>query len=172
MLGMLAGRKKLFVTTDTNQRFWKKTILYSILAFIPLFIIKEGLPVWISQEAVRRPLITIFTSWSNLAFMILLVSGFVTAFEKLSGGFLTAFSPIGKMSLSNYMIQSMLGSFIYYGFGLGLYKYTGASYCLLIGIGLATIQWIFSTWWLNNHKYGPLEGIWHKLTWIHSQNEG
>ena len=168
MLGMLAGRKKLFVTTNTSNRFWVKTLLISALVFIPLFVIKEGLPAWISHEAVRRPLITIFTSWSNLAFMSVLVSGFVTGFAKLSGGFLTVFSPIGKMSLSNYMIQSILGSFIYYGFGLGLYKYTGSSYCLLIGIGLATFQWFFSSWWMKNHKYGPLEGIWHKLTWIHS----
>jgi len=165
---MLAGRKKLFVTSDTNKRFWSRTLLFATLVFIPLFFIKEGLHNWISFEAVRRPLITVFTSWSNLAFMSILVSGFVLGFEKLSGGFLNIFIPIGKMSLSNYMIQSMLGSFIYYGFGLGLYKYTGASYCLIIGIGLATFQWFFSSWWLKNHKYGPLEGIWHKLTWIRS----
>ena len=168
MLGMLAGRKKLFVTNNTSNRFWVKTLIISALVFIPLFVIKEGLPTWLTHEVVRRPLITIFTSWSNLAFMSVLVSGFVTGFAKLSGGFLTVFSPIGKMSLSNYMIQSILGSFIYYGFGLGLYKYTGSSYCLLIGIGLATFQWFFSCWWMKNHKYGPLEGIWHKLTWIHS----
>ena len=168
MLGMLAGRKKLFVTSVSNTRFWGKTLLFATLAFIPLFIVKEGLHNWISFEAVRRPLITVFTSWSNLAFMSMLVSGFVLGFEKLSGGFLNIFTPIGKMSLSNYMIQSMLGSFIYYGFGLGLYKYTGASYCLFIGIGLATFQWFFSSWWLKHHKYGPLEGIWHKLTWIRS----
>jgi len=168
MLGMLAGRKKLFVTSDTNKRFWRRTLLFATLVFIPLFFIKEGLHNWISFEAVRRPLITVFTSWSNLAFMSMLVSGFVLGFEKLAGGFLNIFIPIGKMSLSNYMIQSMLGSFIYYGFGLGLYKYTGASYCLIIGIGLATFQWFFSSWWLKNHKYGPLEGIWHKLTWIRS----
>jgi len=168
MLGMLAGRKKLFVTSDTNKRFWSRTLFFATLVFIPLFFIKEGLHNWISFEAVRRPLITVFTSWSNLAFMSILVSGFVLGFEKLSGGFLNIFIPIGKMSLSNYMIQSMLGSFIYYGFGLGLYKYTGASYCLIIGIGLATFQWFFSSWWLKNHKYGPLEGIWHKLTWIRS----
>ena len=70
------------------------------------------------------------------------------------------------MSMSNYIMQSVLGSVIYYGFGLGLYQYTGATYCLLIGIVLAIIQGIFSSWWMKNHKQGPLETIWHKLTWI------
>ena len=167
MLGMLAGRKKLFVSSNSNIRFWKRTLLYSTMAFIPLFVVKEGLPTWISYEAIKRPLITIITSWSNLAFMGVLVSVFVVGFERHSGGYLKLFSPIGKMSLSNYIIQSILGSIVYYGFGLGLYKYTGASYCLFIGIGLAIFQWFFSNWWLKNHKHGPLEGIWHKLTWIH-----
>jgi len=168
MLGMLAGRTKLFVTSDTNTRFWVRTLVIATLAFIPLFILKNGLSSWIQSEAIRRPLETIITSWSNMAFMFMLVSGFVVGYAKLLGGFLDIFTPFGKMSLSNYMMQSILGSIIYYGFGLGLYKYTGATYCLLIGIALAVFQWFFCSWWLKTHKHGPLEGIWHRLTWIHS----
>jgi len=168
MLGMLAGRKKLFVTSDTNTRFWVRTLVIATLAFIPLFILKNGLSSGIQSEAIRRPLETIITSWSNMAFMFMLVSGFVVGYAKLSGGFLDIFTPFGKMSLSNYMMQSILGSIIYYGFGLGLYKYTGATYCLLIGIALAVFQWFFCSWWLKTHKHGPLEGIWHRLTWIRS----
>jgi len=168
MLGMLAGRKKLFVTSDTNTRFWVRTLVIATLAFIPLFILKNGLSSGIQSEAIRRPLETIITSWSNMAFMFMLVSGFVVGYAKLSGGFLDIFTPFGKMSLSNYMMQSILGSIIYYGFGLGLYKYTGATYCLLIGITLAVFQWFFCNWWLKTHQHGPLEGIWHRLTWIRS----
>jgi len=168
MLGMLAGRKKFFVTSDTNTRFWVRTLVIAALAFIPLFILKNGLSSRIQSEAIRRPLETIITSWSNMAFMFMLVSGFVVGYAKLSGGFLDIFTPFGKMSLSNYMMQSILGSIIYYGFGLGLYKYTGATYCLFIGIALAVFQWFFCSWWLKTHQHGPLEGIWHRLTWIHS----
>jgi len=66
-------------------------------------------------------------------------------------------------------MQSIIGSVIYYGFGLALYRYTGATYCLLIGIALAVFQGYFSSWWMRNHKQGPLEIIWHKLTWIGSE---
>ena len=168
MLGMLAGRKKLFVSSDVTNRFWRKTLLIATISFIPLFIIKNGLPNWTASEAVRRPLITIVSTWSNLAFMLVLVSMFFIAYEKFSGRILNIFTSFGKMSMSNYIIQSILGSFIYYGFGLGLYKYTGATLCLLIGISLAIVQGIFSNWWMKNHRQGPLETIWHKLTWINS----
>jgi uncharacterized protein len=79
---------------------------------------------------------------------------------------LNTFSPLGRMSMSNYIIQSVLGSFIYYGYGLGLYEFAGSTYAVLIGIGLITLQILFSRWWMKNHKQGPLESIWHKLTWI------
>jgi uncharacterized protein len=63
-------------------------------------------------------------------------------------------------------MQSILGAFIYYGFALGLYQYTGASYSLLIGILLFLFQGWFCSVWLKTHSRGPLESLWHKLTWL------
>ncbi|RTY65066.1 DUF418 domain-containing protein [Flavobacterium sp. GSP27] len=76
------------------------------------------------------------------------------------------FIPFGKMSLTNYIFQSAIGVFIYYRYGLGLFKYTGAIFCLLIGFALFFIQLYFCKWWLETHKQGLLEMIWHKATWI------
>jgi uncharacterized protein len=170
MLGMLAGRSFLFVIDENKKRFWIKVLIIAAITFIPLFIISKSLGSYISSEAIRRPLSIIISSWSNMAFMLVLVSGFVLLFQK-SWGFriLNKFSPLGRMSMSNYIFQSILGSFIYYGFGLALYKYTGATYCLLIGITLAVLQVYLSKFWLKNHKQGPLETLWHKATWIGSK---
>jgi uncharacterized protein len=170
MLGMLAGRKGLFGISPANKKFWKKTLIVATLCFIPLYICKINTPTWIHSVAIHRPLTTIITSWSNVAFMLVLVAGFVLLFQQVYiQSVLKVFSSYGKMSMSNYIMQSMLGSFIYYGFGLSLYKYTGAAYCILIGLILAILQGIFSFWWMKYHKQGPLETIWHKLTWIYTK---
>ena len=167
MFGMLAGRYGIFSNSDKNVSFWKKVLLTSIIAFIPLFYLKSNILEWVSTVAINRPLELIVRSWSNMAFMLVLVSGFVLLFkQKAFHNKLNVLSAYGKMSMSNYILQSILGSFIYYGFGLGLYQYTGATYSLLIGLVLAVLQGIFSTWWMKHHKQGPLESIWHKLTWI------
>jgi uncharacterized protein len=170
MLGMLAGRKSLFVFSPESRKFWIRVLIIASIAFVPLFIVKSGVPAWVKSMAINRPLSTITASWSNLAFMLVLVSGFVLLFN--SNPFnrvLNIFSSFGRMSMSNYIIQSIMGSCIYYGFGLGLYKYTGATYCLFIGIALAFLQGLFSTWWFRHFKKGPLETIWHKATWIGSR---
>lgn len=167
LLGFLAGRTKRFSSNPANRSFWRWVLFCSTLCFIPLYLIKNGLGTWITSKTVLAPLSTIEGSLTNFAFMLLLVSLFVLLFEhRTSQKVLSIFSPIGKMSLSNYIIQSILGSSIYYGFGLGLYQYTGATYCLFIGLGLAILQGFFSKWWMSRHKQGPLETIWHRLTWI------
>lgn len=152
---------------EHHPQFWLKALIIATVLFIPLFVVKGGINAWIQNEVITRPLLTMATSWSNMAFMMVLVSGFALLFQtQIFFRILRVFSPIGRMSLSNYVIQSIIGSFIYYGFGLALYQYTGSAHCLLIGITLAVLQGYFSTWWMKHHKHGPLEAIWHKATWI------
>lgn len=167
MMGMLAGRKYLFVPSTESKRFWIRTVIIAPVVFIVLYTANIKLGHSIESAAIKRPLQTMLSSWSSFSFMLILLSGFTLLFQ--TGTFyriLKVFSPLGCMSLSNYIIQSLIGSFIYYGFGLGLYKYTGSTYCLLIGIILAILQWQFSNWWMKNHKQGPLETLWHKGTWL------
>ena len=167
MLGMLLGRAALFFPTQENNSFWKRTLLISIISFIPLFLLKQSINEVVDRETLRGPLVLIISSWSNFAFMVVLVSAFVLLYQKkLFYKALSKLIPLGKMSLSNYVMQSILGSFVYYGYGLGLFRYTGATYCLLIGIVLAVLQIWFCKWWFQTHSHGPLEHIWHKATWV------
>ncbi len=167
MFGMLAGRKLLFVQSEQSTRFWKKTLPIAVVSFFVLFTVHKQLSQWVTSPAMYRNINTIVSSYVNMAIMLIWVSGFVLLFQtKFFHKALNALSPMGKMSLSNYMIQSLIGSFIYYGFGLGLYKYTGSTYSILIGVVLAILQGLFSARWMKNHKQGPLESLWHKATWI------
>ncbi|CAN7332204.1 DUF418 domain-containing protein [Pseudoduganella sp. LjRoot289] len=166
MLGMLAGRMSLFVPSPESRRFWTRTLLAAALLFVPLLVARSELGRLIASEALRSPLWVMLSTWSSLALMLVLVSSFVLLFQTGSlERMLRIFAPLGRMSLTSYVTQSLVGSFIYYGYGLGLYKITGASHCLLIGLGLALLQGWFSVWWLNGHKQGPLEALWHRATW-------
>jgi len=171
MFGMLLGRKQLFVLTTETIRFWSKALLYSLILFIPLFALKTYLPDFVSRKAELDRLSVIIASWSNVAFMMALVSSFVKLYQNKSLTILTKLIPFGKMSLTNYIMQSIVGAFIYYKYGLGLYEYTGATYSLFIGVSLFLLQLTFCTWWLKTHKQGPLEYIWHKATWVYLEKK-
>lgn len=118
-------------------------------------------------------------TWSRFLFIFLfalpfptnmLVGCFVLLWYDKGNGykFQRLFIPFGKMSLTNYIAQSIIGVSLFYGFGFNLYKTTGATACLIIAVLIFIALLIFSTLWLKNHKQGPLVWIWKKLTWINS----
>ncbi len=169
LTGMVLGRQNRFAENSQNKKFWIKTLILASVSFIMLFIIQKNVDAFLSTEALKRTFLTVEKSYTNIAFMLVLVSLFVLGFYTHIGKrILNIFSPIGKMSLSNYIIQSVIGSSLYYGFGLGLYQYTGATYSFLIGLGLAVLLGVFCTWWAKHFKHGPFEHLWHKATWIFS----
>ena len=161
MIGMLLGRQGLFYTSSPNKKFWFRVFIVSVVLCIPLFFINDNIGQWVSEKALSKTLKMVIRTWWNFAFMVVMVSGFATLYFK---GALQKIVPtlatFGRMSLTNYIMQYILGTFIYYGYGLGMYQYTGATYCLLIGLVLFFFQYYFCRWWLSTHKQGPLEGIW------------
>ncbi len=62
--------------------------------------------------------------------------------------------------------MSIIGASLYYGWGLGLYKYLGSLATLGVAIVVLVLQMKFSTWWLQKYGQGPLERLWRKLTWL------
>jgi uncharacterized protein len=72
---------------------------------------------------------------------------------------------VGRMALTNYLGQSILGGLIFYTVGLGLYGQFSGYYLYLIVAGIWTVQIIFSNWWLNRFRFGPCEWVWRSLTY-------
>ncbi len=166
LFGYLMGKRNLFVWTTATKKFWFKAFLLSIVFFIPLYAIQLNMQNLIESPIIRRAASTIETAWTNFAFMTFLISGIMILFNRFNMNWLLYFSRFGKMSLSNYIIQSILGTAIYYGWGLGFYKLTGATYGLIIGLALTFLLGKFCKWWSLSHKYGPFESLWHKATWM------
>ncbi|MFI3289215.1 MAG: DUF418 domain-containing protein [Rikenellaceae bacterium] len=166
MFGLLIGRKRLFL--ESNLSVWYRVVAISLMLFFPLYGLKNMLPDFISNASTLKPLSLIITSWSNVAFMLLLVSGVIIAFYKVRSAesMLRCLIPYGKMSLTNYIMQSIVGSMLFYHWGLFLAKSVGITGSYGIGILLFVAQLSFCHWWLKSHKYGPLEYLWRRATWL------
>lgn len=77
---------------------------------------------------------------------------------------------VGKMALTNYLMQSVICSFVFYGYGLGLYAQLSRLQLLPIIILIWILQLSWSTWWLSHFKQGPIEWVWRVLTYLRWQN--
>ncbi len=74
---------------------------------------------------------------------------------------------VGRMALTNYILQSVFGLVIFHDFGFGLWNELARHQLYFIVAG----EWIFSvwfsTWWLRRFRFGPLEWLWRSLTYKH-----
>ncbi len=77
------------------------------------------------------------------------------------GTWLTA---VGRLALSNYLLQTLICATLFYGFGLGLYGQLDRPMLLLIVLGIWSAQVIFSLVWLKFFRVGPFEWTWRRLS--------
>jgi uncharacterized protein len=78
-------------------------------------------------------------------------------------------APLGRMAFTNYIAQSLIFGFVFYGYGLGLFGEPRVSTALALGIAVYAAQVVFSRWWLSRYRFGPLEWLWRSLTYGHLQ---
>ncbi|MEO0506833.1 MAG: DUF418 domain-containing protein [Bacteroidota bacterium] len=82
---------------------------------------------------------------------------------------LNRLAPLGRMALTNYLMQSLICCLIYKSYGLGLFGSMGPLFFTLVGIGILIFQIILSNWWLTQYQYGPAEWLWRSLTYRKKQ---
>ncbi len=165
LLGFYIGRKRLFVSSEKNLRLWTRVLIVSAISFAPLYTLKEL--VMQSDAIVRQSAGTALDMWQKLAFAAVLVASFVILYR--NGTFSRRISSLrlyGRMSLTNYISQSIIGAAIYFPFGLYLAPYCGYTVSLLVGLLTFFLQVRFCKRWLSKHKQGPLEYVGHKWTWM------
>jgi uncharacterized protein len=71
-------------------------------------------------------------------------------------------APLGRMAFTNYVMQSLIFSFLFFGWGLGLYGIRSAP-ALLLGICVYVFQVFFSAAWLRRFRFGPIEWLWRTI---------
>ena len=166
LLGHWLGRRKMFSDKGNNTRTWTMVLAVAATAFAPLYTLKEL--AMQTQGTAAQSAGTALDMWQKLAFTLVLVSAFVLSY-RFSDRFRKTVSGLrwyGRMSLTNYICQSVIGVLIYFPIGLNLAPYCGYTVSLLIGIAVFLLQVLLSRWWLSRHRQGPLETLWHKWTWL------
>lgn len=172
LLGMWLGRKEMFIRSERSTGFWKNVLTTGAVAALVLYIIKTTVSPMLSHTTWQSHFGIATGLPFNFAMMAVFVSIFVLCwFSASDKGFrfqrLTI--PFGRMSLTNYILQSIIGVTLFYNFGFGLYQYCGGTISFLVGIAISSLLIIGSRQWLETHRQGPLEWLWKKLTWLPGQ---
>ena len=167
LFGILLGRKRLFYNEGNNLVIWKKVLRGALIAFVFLLPAYYLLPKATDIRCISNSLNVMLNMWKNVSMMLMIVSGVTLLYYNTAAkNWLIKIAPYGKMSLTNYLTQSIFGGMLFYGWGYGLYQYCGHTASFMMGVGFIIIQFLFCTWWSRHHKRGPFEEIWNQATWF------
>jgi uncharacterized protein len=73
---------------------------------------------------------------------------------------------VGRMPLTNYLLQTAIATTIFYGWGLGFWNKGGPFTWFLLALGIFFLAQVpFSLWWLARFEYGPMEYLWRVMTY-------
>jgi len=77
----------------------------------------------------------------------------------------TIFSAVGRMAFTNYILMTLICTFLFYGHGLGLFGSVERKIQALVVLGVWALLLLLSPVWLKHFRYGPLEALWRSLTY-------
>lgn len=97
------------------------------------------------------------------ALMIMLIQKFA------GSGWMHRVAAVGRAAFTNYLGTSIVMTFIFYGWGLGLFGQIGRAELYLFVVGMWVAMLIWSKPWLTRFRYGPLEWLWRSLARLELQ---
>ena len=100
-------------------------------------------------------------SLADLMMLTAYICLFLLLFQTVAGyKLLNLLSPYGRMALTAYVSQTLIGTFIFYHYGLGLLGKVSNSTAAMLATGIVLVQIALSHVWLKYYYYGPLEWLW------------
>lgn len=159
LLGVYTFKKKLLVGLEQKKELLLKILLISGMV---------GWPASFLQMAYRdHELLFFFGYWlGGPAICLFYISAFLLLSQtKPFKAILKLFAAPGRMALTNYLAQSLICTFIFYSYGLGLYNQVSATQFILIVPVIFIVQIYWSKLWLKHYQYGPMEWLWRRWTY-------
>jgi uncharacterized protein len=165
LIGMYLGRSNFIrqlpdkIAILKKFRFWGLTVGFALMLLIVLgtkFLpTVSALIAIIEDQYLAGPILCLgYASALTLSFL-----------GNPNRKLFSYFSKVGRMALTNYLTQSLVLTFLSYGWGLGLALELNGFQVLAISFLLYAAQIIYSGFWLSKFKYGPLEWVWRCITY-------
>ncbi|WP_181349179.1 DUF418 domain-containing protein [Thalassobacillus sp. CUG 92003] len=163
LFGMYVHRKRWLHEPEQHQQTLKKWTVITLLIFI---VFKAGPYVFGNPQWVYLLQDNVGGTASALFYMFAITLLFQRESAKRV---LLPFTYVGRMSLTNYITQSLVSYGLFYSVGFGLYGHVPPWMCVLIVILVFSLQIMMSRVWLKVYRYGPLEWLWRTLTYGRKQ---
>ncbi|WP_444998076.1 DUF418 domain-containing protein [Aliikangiella sp. IMCC44359] len=171
LFGAYFGRKKLIERAAQKRAFFIRLIVGSFvvgMAFNILFIwAMVNMPPQVGSFWSFA--INLGKSGSGICFALMYTAIISLVMFSSAKRFLRWLAPVGRMALTHYLLQSLIGTWVFYGHGLGLMSNFSYIFQIAFVVVLFAVQAVFSHWWFARYRLGPVEWLWRSLTYWRCQ---
>ena len=165
--GMLIGRQGIHKSEEKMVKYSRLCLPYCLAFWAVFYAVAFLRPVGGGAGFALRVGQTLFKTYGNLGQMMVYFCGFTLLYYRYKGQkVLDRIAPVGRMSVTNYMAQSIVGVSLFYGFGGNFAVEFNYLQSFLLGAAFCVIQIAYSNWWIKRFYYGPMEWLWRSLTWF------
>jgi len=168
ILGYLLGKDDRYKQILSDTRLLRSIAIGGLVLGLPCnFLLarymEEGKYYFLGTEGLYQTVVYAF----GVAPLALAYVALFFLFARSAAGkkCVALLQPVGKMAFSNYIIHSLVGCFIFYGFGFGMLREAGPVYTTILAFLVFIGQVIISTLWLKYFNYGPVEWLWRSGTY-------
>jgi len=163
LVGLYAGKAGIVDSLARGEEPFRRALFPALISAV----LGIGISGWISWGT-DNPLAWAISGVLGVIGLIGCVLFYICAIVILArstrfGKLLRPLVPVGRMPLTTYLMQSVIATLIFYGYGLGLAGQVGAAAGVLLTIGIFACQMIFSWLWLKSFAFGPAEWLWRRL---------
>lgn len=171
LLGFYAGRRQLLADGGAGHLPLFRRMLVAGLACgvagTPAILLRAA--GWLTPGALPLWVQVALTALHELAWLGLAIayaSGIVLLLQRPAARrALLVLAPLGRMPLTTYLSQSVVITFLFYGWGLGLTGQLGTAACLGLCVAVFAAQIAIARLWLSRFRFGPAEWLWRTLTY-------
>lgn len=165
LFGMALFRRGV-LSNERDSRFYFK--LVGVGSVIGMSLILTGVLYISSQDwAVEAALFwRQFNYWGSLFLAGAYIGGVMLYCRRRPEGVVTkSLVAVGRTAFSNYLLQTVLATSIFYGHGLGLFGQLSRIELLGVVVSIWAVQIPLSVFWLRYFRFGPVEWVWRVLTY-------
>ncbi len=170
MVGIVIIRKGILSRPDEHKRTLRQFIVYGVAVGVPLQIFEHYVIYRHDVGGVLATLqqITNYIGSAGLSFAYIGIIALICLYAR-HGRLLHALSCVGRMALTNYLMQSLICTTLFYGYGFGLFGTLSYVQALGVVVAIFGMQLVLSPIWLRYFRYGPFEWAWRTLTYMKVQ---
>lgn len=165
IVGYLIGKHRLYARLDTlplKKLLWGTLIVGLPMSLVYAWSATHGEPWGITVHSLLYAVSVVPLALAYIAAVCLC---YLRCRKARSEKALMLLAAPGRMALTNYISQSLIGIILFYGVGFALGTTFGLVHIELTAIAVFLLQIFMSRLWLSRFSFGPLEWLWRMLTY-------